>query len=488
MGGGARLADYYNQAPHVLGQILDWPKQRYPDRIALVCANQTYTFAELDAAISHRQAHIEPWARPGSYWGLALPNGPALLINLFALWRLGAIGAPLRPSWPAARIASVAAHVPFAGIIWPDKIVPEPENNEARAQSVPSRGGVIDLDPALVVFTSGSTGVPRGVVLAHHAVLANLRSNIAALGLDDDDKTLIVLPLAHAYALIHQCLCHLAIGATVFFAPAPLLGTVLCHTIEAHGITTVSLVPPMLKLLLDGLGRTRRTCASLRLVTVGAARADSSALASLQHFLPHTRFALTYGLTEAGPRVATRFLDEGTENTNCVGEPLPNVAVAEIAGSLWVRTRAQFSGYVPLASNAWHNALPTGDRGYLTDKGIVLTGRADRSINRGGVLIAPETIEAVLLRHPAVHDVQVRGEPHPDWGQVAVAHVAVREPVAQSESETVTEAQLIDWCKTYLAPDECPARMVLCRPGTLLTKGAELMQLFGPPPKDEPNP
>jgi acyl-CoA synthetase (AMP-forming)/AMP-acid ligase II len=115
--------------------------------------------------------------------------------------------------------------------------------------------------------------------------------------------------LAHAYALIHQCLCHLAIGASVFFPPTPLLGPVLCRTLEEQAISTLTLVPTVLGLLTDGLERTGRTCPNLRLITVGAAQADPAALARLKALLPHTTLALTYGLTEAGPRVATRFLD-----------------------------------------------------------------------------------------------------------------------------------------------------------------------------------
>lgn len=469
------LAEAFGQAPYLLGQLLDWPVQRYPERVAVACPGRTYRFAELAAAVEQRVAVRREQVHPGECWGLALPNGPELLIELFALWRLGAIAAPLRLSWSRERIEAVAAQVPCAGVLWPGEPLALVQRRVTEVPlSLPKMlgvlGGQIDLDPALVLFTSGSSGEPRGTILQHHAVLANLRANCAGLGLDDDDKTLVVLPLAHAYALIHQCLCHLAIGASVFFPPTPLLGPVLCRTLEEQEISTLALVPTALGLLTDGLERTGRTCPELRLITVGAAQADQAVLLRLRELLPHTALALTYGLTEAGPRVATRFLAGELGETTCLGMPLPNVAVTEQGGSLWVRSRAQCLGYTPLPENLWESALDTSDCGTITTEGIWLTGRRGRTINRGGTLIAPEGIETVLREHPGVRSARVDPAPHSRWGVVLVASVAV---VGE-----LSEAELMRWCAERLPPEERPERVQIETEEHPHTKARELMQIF----------
>lgn len=465
-----RLAEAFGRAPYLLGQLLDWPVQRYPERVAVACPGRTYRFAELAAAIEQRVAVRCEQVHPGECWGLALPNGPELLIELFALWRLGAIAAPLRLSWSRERIEAVAAQVPCAGVLWPGEPLAVAQRRVSKVPPPVALGGQIDLDPALVLFTSGSSGEPRGVILQHHAVLANLRANCAGLRLDDDDKTLVVLPLAHAYALIHQCLCHLAIGASVFFPPTPLLGPVLCRTLEEQEISTLALVPAALGLLTDGLERTARTCPKLRLITVGAAQADQAALVRLSALLPHTTLALTYGLTEAGPRVTTRFLAGELGETTCLGMPLPNVAVAEQDGSLWVRSRAQCLGYTPLPESLWESALDTSDCGTITKEGIWLTGRRGRAINRGGTLVAPEGIEAVLREHPGVRFARVDPAPHPRWGVVLVATVAV---VGE-----LSEAELMRWCAERLPPEERPERVQIEAGERPHTKARELMQIF----------
>ena len=467
-----RLAEAFGRAPYLLGQLLDWPVQRYPERVAVACPGRTYRFAELAAAIEQRVALRREQVRPGECWGLALPNGPELLIELFALWRLGASAAPLRLSWSRERIEVVAAQVPCAGVLWPGEPFALAKRRVLEVPLSPPTvlGGQIDLDPALVLFTSGSSGEPRGAILQHHAVLANLRANCAGLQLDDDDKTLVVLPLAHAYALIHQCLCHLAIGASVFFPPTPLLGPVLCRTLEEQEISTLALVPTALGLLTDGLERTARTCPKLRLITVGAAQADQAALVRLRELLPHTALALTYGLTEAGPRVATRFLGSELEEMSCLGMPLPNVAVAEQGGSLWVRSRAQCLGYTPLPESLWESALDTSDCGTITKEGIWLAGRRGRTINRGGTLIAPEGIEAVLREHPGVRSARVDPAPHPRWGVVLVASVTV--------VGGLSEAELMRWCAERLPPEERPERVQIEAGERPSTKARELMQIF----------
>ncbi|MEJ2010484.1 MAG: fatty acid--CoA ligase family protein, partial [Acidobacteriota bacterium] len=319
------------------------------------------------------------------------------------------------------------------------------------------------MDPALIVWTSGSTGRPRGVVLQHHAVLANMWANIRSLGYRDDDRTLLALPLSHAYPLVHQCLCHLALGATVCIPPTPLVGPILCRALENFSITTLTTVPPLLRILVEGLRRGRRSHSSLRLVTVGAGRADPAVVRDFLRLLPATQLVITYGLTEAGPRVSSSVVDREHINSECVGTPLPNVEVRtsseDGAGQrILLRGRSLMRSY---ADDPWVEGTDatfcTADLGELEGGKLYFRGRVGRAINRGGVLVAAEEVERVLLEHPAVVSARVEREEHSFWGEIPVATVCLR-----PGAESVTPAELDRFCAERLPSFGRPTRIEVC--------------------------
>lgn len=467
-------------APFLAGQLLDWPARVYGEKPALEWEGGRLTFAQMREAVTQRSAVIESLgAGKGQRWGLLLGNSPDFVVSLFALFRLGCVAVPLRCNLPGEKLE---AHVELTRL---DGVLTCPEmqgslNGMSRWRPAPAPAGPglvafvarelrrpdtlapVDLDPALILLTSGSTGRSRGAVLQHHAVLANLRSNIQALGLRDDDRTLVVLPLTHAYALIHQCLCHLMIGATVCLAPSPMVGALMHRYLESFAVTTLSTAPPVLRVLVAGLGRSRCALPSLRLVTVGAAFADRETVTDFLALLPQVRLAVTYGLTEAGPRVATHFVSrEGPFNPECVGAPLPNVAaglrdLGDGRSEIFLRSRSAMCGYAEAEDDAIYGAgLPTGDTGDIQEGRIHLKGRAGRVINRGGILVGAEQVESVLLAHPAVASVRVEAEPHAFWGEVPVATL-----VLNAGHESTGEDQFKEYCAARLSLEERPARYV----------------------------
>ena len=466
--------------PFLAGQVLDWPARLYGEKSALEWEGGSLTFAQMREAVLRRSAGIEALgAGKGQRWGLLLGNSPDFIISLFALFRLGCVAAPLRCNLPHEKLE---AHVELArldGVLtcpemqgslsgmgrWrPEPASPDPGLMAfvARELRRPDTLPQVDLDPALILLTSGSTGRSRGAVLQHHAVLANLRSNIKALGLRDDDRTLVVLPLTHAYALVHQCLCHLMIGATVCLAPSPMVGALMHRYLESSAITTVSTAPPVLRVLVAGLNRSKCALPALRLVTVGAAFADRETVNDFLSLLPHTKLAVTYGLTEAGPRVATHFVSRDEPfSPECVGEPLPNVAaglreLGDGRSEIVLRSRAAMCGYADAEDDAGYGAtLPTGDTGDIQEGRIHLKGRAGRVINRGGILVGAEQVESVLMAHPAVASARVEAEPHAFWGEVPVATL-----VLNAGHETTGEDRFKEYCAARLSLEERPVRYV----------------------------
>jgi fatty-acyl-CoA synthase len=233
----------------------------------------------------------------------------------------------------------------------------------------------------------------------------------------------------------------------------------LCRQLEELEITTLTTAPPVLKILVEGLRRTGRTYPRLRLVTVGAGRANRDTLAEAMDLLPHARFAITSGLTEAGPRVATGFVERENIDPACVGAPLPNMEMrlersADGASEICVRGRSLMRSY---ADESWaegsDHSLRTSDLGEIRDGRLYVRGRLDRAINRGGVLIAAEPIEEAILRHPAVESVRVEAQPHPFWGETPVATLSLRDGQIPPSPE-----ELRQFCARWLSPEEVPAR------------------------------
>jgi acyl-CoA synthetase (AMP-forming)/AMP-acid ligase II len=485
--------------PFLLGDLIDWPTNVYPDRIALQSPEGALSYAQLDrriaaAAYEYRRLGASRFVR----WGLALKNSPEFFIHFFALARSGCVVAPLNPCLPPERLREIIESDSLSGLTIPAETnglsslirsLPGFRTHSvsnASALSPPlesvSTARLIDVDPALILRSSGSKGEPRGVVVQHHALLANLCANIRALGYRDDDKTLVVLPLQHSYGLVHQALCHLALGATVVLPPVPLVAPFFVNGLSRYGITTLSTAPPVLRILLDGLRRVGSLLPELRLITVGTARADIEIIREVQRLLPQARIAITYGLTESGPRVSTQFLDAEGFDPACVGVPLPNVEVSldrasdENSAEVVVRGRSLMRNYACESREEGGDcSLHTGDIGELHDGKLYLLRRRGRSINRGGVVVAPENIEKVLQLHPSVQSARVYAERDSFWGEVPVASVTLRRT-----SIPTPESELLQFCAARLPTSERPIRISVNPTAELLkiSKDAQMSALF----------
>ncbi|MBV9440742.1 MAG: acyl--CoA ligase, partial [Candidatus Eremiobacteraeota bacterium] len=433
------ISEVFRSFPLTVDRTLDLPARFHPNRCAIETDGETLSYAQLSQRIA---ARVEQARSLGAgrfeRWSLTLGNSVEFFEWLFALSRLGCAVLTLPPDLTTDQFEALARTTRLAGCVeqaGPRRI----ENGGPDRVSRPSLvDHPIDVDPAILVRTSGSLGSQRSIVLQHHAVLANVIGNIRALGLRDTDKTLLVLPVSHAYGL-NVALSHLAIGATVCLPGRPTAPPLLVNALERFNITTFATVPALTELLLAGLAVNPQRLAALRLVSIGAAYAPPAMVASLRARLPQVRIAITYGLTEAGPRVATRIVEaHGEPETRNVGAPLPNCEVStdsgdDGVGEILVRSRSLMRSYAedPYDEGRDH-LLRTGDVGEVRPDGLHVIGRRDRSINRAGRRIAPEQIERVLLGDPRIRAARVEAERHPFWGEVPVAHVYVHDGQLQS--------------------------------------------------------
>jgi acyl-CoA synthetase (AMP-forming)/AMP-acid ligase II len=397
---------------------------RAPHRMAIVSADGGYSYEELECEIQRCERHL---AQRGFVEGhriaIQLPTSPLLLVLTLAALRKR-ISVALLPT----RLSHAATRARMADIV-PDAFIGSGDDF-AKLSSPEAAPG----DPlcALLLCTSGTSGTPSVVVLDMSSVLWNARANATALGLEPNDRAIVQLDCAYCYALVHQVFSHLIVGGSVALARHPPRLECLENDCRRMAANTLALVPSMLRAVLRAGSQIDR----LRLLTVGGAPIREDLLADAAQRFRNTEIVVTYGLTEAGPRVCTRWYGGLRSDEGLVGRPLPGVVVTtDSAGEIIVASPSNRSGYLRRGVFvAESQDLRTGDRGWIDVEGnVYLTGRVRPMICRGGLKIAPSEIERVLKGHPRVRDVRVASMPDARLGEVPCAYVVATDPVPSAD-------------------------------------------------------
>jgi acyl-CoA synthetase (AMP-forming)/AMP-acid ligase II len=317
----------------------------------------------------------------------------------------------------------------------------------------------VDPDTVLqIMFTSGTTGRPKGVPHTHRQVVRLYDRYSRGLGLRAGDRYLLVNPFSHSFGLLAGVLSCVLRGATALpvrrFDPATAL-----ELVERERVTGIPGPPTLYATLMNHPTRPGRDLSSLRLAVTGASVIPSELIRRMRTELGFTDVLTAYGLTEATGAVTMCRLDdpdEVVETTSGRAIDGVEVAIAEGTGEILVRGFAVMAGYVddPAATAAAVDAegwLHTGDVGALDAAGnLAITGRLGDMFIVGGFNAYPAEIEQLLSAHPGVSEAAVIGVPDERLGEVGRAFVVARrgcEPTA---------AELIDWCRTRLAGFKVP--------------------------------
>ncbi|MCA1830288.1 MAG: AMP-binding protein, partial [Actinobacteria bacterium] len=320
-------------------------------------------------------------------------------------------------------------------------------------------------DLAALVYTSGTTGKPKGAMLSHGNLIANLDqiSKIPRLAESGEDVVLVALPLFHIYALNAILGLTLRSGATAVlqerFDPVASL-----DAIERHRVTVLPGAPPMFIAWLSTPGVERRDLSSIRLAISGASGLPGPVLEEFERRLGIAIWE-GYGLTESSP-VLTSTAAGDRPKPGSIGKPLPGIELRLVdeqdndveegdPGEIVVRGPNVFGGYwrqdaetQTARRGGW---LHTGDVAYADDDGYLhIVDRKKDLVIVSGFNVYPREVEDVLYRHPKIADCAVVGVPHPYTGE-AVKAVVVLKP-----GERATEEEIIDHCKRSLARFKCP--------------------------------
>jgi O-succinylbenzoic acid--CoA ligase len=332
-------------------------------------------------------------------------TGPRLLELLAAaLDGSGPAIAPLDAGLPQARLAALIEALAPASVEGPDGVT--------TARSGQAEG--VAEDTAVVVGTSGSTGVPKGVELSAAALLHSARASLARIGARSGERWLCCLPATYIAGI--QVLVRSLVSGT----DPVLADRADAQTVAASGCAHVSLVPTQLRRLLDvdiSISQDlSHSLAGFRSVLLGGAAAPAGLLEAAR--AAGVPVVTTYGMTETCG--------------GCVYDGVPLDGVQVRIGddeSIWIGGPVLFSGYLGGPRAPGDGWLRTSDLGRLDSAGrLVVRGRADDVINTGGHKVVPGEVAAVLLTYPGVRDAAVLGEPDPEWGERVIAVVVPTDP------------------------------------------------------------
>ncbi len=458
----------------------DWLHQRAlisPERLALAASGERLSFRALD----ERAGQLAGWLqalRIGAEdrVALLLRNGLPFAALVPALNRLGATLVPLNARLAPAELVWQVAEAHARLLLYDQanaaaaaaiaRALPELQamSIDEASLSTPAPPTRFRLDAAhTILYTSGTTGQPKGAVLTYGNHWWSAVASALNLGLQESDCWLACLPLFHIGGLA-ILLRGVIYGAPVIiheaFDPAA-----VNRAIDDEGVTLVSLVSVMLQRVLEARGN-QPFPPTLRCVLLGGGPAPRPLLeACSRQGLP---VAQTYGLTEAASQVATLAPAEALRKLGSAGKPLLPTelrierdsvpAEAGEVGEIVIRGPTVTPGYMNSAeatSQAFREGwFHTGDIGYLDAEGyLYVLDRRDDLIISGGENVYPAEIEAVLRMHPAVEDAGVIGAPDERWGQAPVAFVKVRAALS------LTEPALQAFCAERLARYKIPARV-----------------------------
>lgn len=481
-----------------VGCFLDISEARFPQKTAIISKERRYTFKRLKERV---QCLMTGLARLGVKEGdrvatLTLNSSEMMELNLASI-RLGALFTPLNYRLKGPELSYIVENAQ------PKMLVTDETHEDLTGQVVsdigmtfpifstsinprsgfkpydtlvqenePYRGSVnlSENDPCQLLYTSGTTAKPKGVVLSHENVIWNAFNLIQARRDRPEDVTLVVGPLYHAAALNSHFIPRLALGATMIimdkFDPE-----LMMDLIQVEKVTVVPGNPTLFIMLLEHCSRSQYNTSSVTTLTSGSDKLPDRIKKSLIELFPRSEGIFDiYGLTEAGPCVTCLDARDSLRKTGCVGPPLPFVQVRLLdakgqqvptgkPGEIVLRGPTVMKGYfgmpeetTKVLKDGW---LYSGDLARVDEEGFLyIVDRKKDMIVTGGENVSPREVEEVLFSHPDVLKAAVFSLPDPKWGEKVVAAVIPR------KGQGVKAERIQAFLKERLAGFKVPKKII----------------------------
>jgi long-chain acyl-CoA synthetase len=461
-------------------------------RVAAVdTAGAQLTFDEVDEA----GARVAAFLRGGGVAGgdrvaIMLPNSLATVIGYVGIWKAGGVPVPINPAYTLPELEAVMSHSrPTAALVTAGKVAELgrlPEETRGRLRAVLSDGpaavpalsslpaaserwpGGEGGDEALLSYSSGTTGQPKGIMTGHAAAIWGQDACRKSHAITADDVMLAVTPLFHMHGLLLHLLQSLITGNRLVVVSG-MEAPKLLRIIADHRVTVWKAVPALLDAILairwePGL----YDVSSLRLLTSGTAPSSQASIQRALERLGQPTFREAYGASEVSGLVCFGPLSR-PYRPGCVGMPVEDVTVQirdpeggvlppGQQGEIWVQSSGLMMGYFQdeaatarVIRNGWYRS---SDVGFLDDDGYLhVVDRLSSVIFVGGINVYPREIEDALRTYDAIAAAAVVAMPHPATGEAPLAYVVPR------EGRSIEVPELLAHLKTRLAPHKIPRRI-----------------------------
>ncbi|MNF43197.1 Long-chain-fatty-acid--CoA ligase [compost metagenome] len=481
-----------------LTQALHKAAREKPTAIASVFQGRRTTFAELITRVAKFAGALQALdVKPGDRVGMLALNSDRYLEYLYGSFWAGAVINPVNTRWNLLEIAyslnDCQTQVLLVDSAFKHLIAPLRQHCPCLRSVINCGDGeptadlldyeallnntqpIVDAlrcgqDLAAVLYTGGTTGTPKGVMLSHNALVSNALSALAAAPRPLIDTTLHVAPLFHVGAL--AAVLQGALRGATHIILSQFDSTAVLRAIAEEGVNETFLVPTMIQRILDDPAFTEYDLSSLRNITYGAAPMDPALLHRALHALPGSEFMQIYGMTELGPVTAVlpayyhTFEGQKLHKLKAAGRPAPNCEVRIVdpegnelpkgrSGEVVVRSSSVMLGYwnkpeetAQALRDGW---MHSGDGGYLDKDGFLyIVDRIKDMIVSGGENIYSNEVENAILSHPDVRMCAVIGIPDEQWGE------SVHAVIVLQEGKHLDSEHIKQHCKSLIAGYKCP--------------------------------
>ncbi|MDZ7882558.1 MAG: long-chain-fatty-acid--CoA ligase [Mycobacterium sp.] len=480
-----------------------------PHACALVDPRRRTTFGELNERVTRLASALAArGVRSGDRVAVLGLNSIELVESWLAAQRLGAVAVPVNFRLSGEEIAYVLADSGAAAIVVDPALGPAVAQARSKVPSLHTvvtvgadleqmlnaadpdlpRIGVGDDEPAFIMYTSGTTGFPKGAVLTHRNLYLHAFSSIGTLGhRTDDDCWMAVAPLFHTAGVSGMLPMFLTGGTVVIPASGSFDADAIVTTIIDEHVTSCWMTPSQWQVVCALPDLATRDVSRLRRVWWGAAPASTALLRKMIDIFDNAEIIAAFGQTECSPITCLLRGDDAIDKIGSVGTPMLNVEVRVVDEQMNDVPRGEVGEIVYLGplvmKEYWHRAAETAEafRGGWFHSGdlvrqdadgyVYVVDRKKDMIISGGENIYSAEVENAVATHPKVAEVAVIGVPHPDWGETPAAVIVPREP-----TDPPTDVEIEAHCRAHLAHYKRPRSIVIVdalprNPGGKVLKG-----------------
>ena len=452
---------------------------RFPDKTALVAGPERLSYEELAKRAAAFAAHLAKLGlQRGERVVIFLHNSPEAVVAVFGTLLAGGIFSVVNPSTKSEKLAYILNHCTAKVLVTEPRLEPIAHAAHERAPAVaatlvtpfnfqpaplPSPG--IDLDIAMIVYTSGSTGFPKGVTMTHANIVAAATSITTYLESRESDVVLSVLPLAFDYGLYQVLMCA-KVGATLVLEKSFTYPAVVLEKLKSERVTGFPLVPTLAAMLLQMKHLTPEMFPDLRYLTNTAAALPRAHIERLRDLFPQAKLYSMYGLTEC-KRCTYLPPEQLAKRPDSVGIAIPGTEAYVVdeqgervppggTGELVIRGAHVMKGYwndeaatarvLKPGPYPWEKVLHTGDLFRTDEEGyLYFVSRKDDIIKTRGEKVSPKEVENVLYELPGIREAAVIGVPDPMLGMAIKAIVAAEDGLTERDVIRHCAARLEDF-------------------------------------------